>query len=284
MLPVRYALGPHAVQATTRQLSMEGAFIRSITPPRPGMRVALRVYFAEGRPEDFVAVVENRERPAQEPGGFWVRFELVTAQAREKLLVATGALPKGSKPVHHTPSGGVAAVRAPGLRQSQPGMPAVKPPVSPPPDGAGAEQRSAPDAVTPSSRQSRPGMQAVHAEAQAQTRAQGSRPELRATTRHAATLRTRFKTVAALREEVSHNISARGMFIQTDEAPPLREVVLVCIELPGEREPLEVLAEVMHVMKPAAATARQPAGVGVQFVQADDRFREALDRYLATHR
>lgn len=235
VLPVRWALGPHAVQATTRQLSPEGAFIRSTTPPRAGVRVAVRIYFAEGRPEELVGVVENRERPAQETGGFWVRFDLVTAQAREKILIATGALPKLPNPLHPTPSGGVAAVQAPGLR-SQPGT-------------AQAPRRS----------------------------------DLRATPRHTASLRTRFKTVAALREEVSHNISAGGMFIQTGEPPALREVVLVSIELPGERGPLEVLAEVMHVVKRAEATALLPAGVGVQFVQADDRFREQLDRYLATH-
>lgn len=241
VLPVRYALGPHAVQATTRQLSLERAFIRSITPPHPGLKVAIRIYFAEGKPEDFVAVVENRERPAQETGGFWARFELVTAQARERILVATGAMQSVSRPAHRTSSSGVAAVQAPGLRQTQAGTPALPAP---------------------------------H---------QGGRPELRGTVRRAATLRTRFKTVAALREEVSRNISAGGMFIQTEEAPPLREVVLLSIELPGEREPLEVAAEVMHVVKPADATALLPAGVGVQFVQADDRFRERLDRYLATH-
>jgi uncharacterized protein (TIGR02266 family) len=282
VLPVRYALGPHAVQATTRQLSVEGAFIRSMSPPRAGVRVAIRIYFAEGKPEEFVALVENRERPAQETGGFWVRFDLVSAQAREKILVATGALPKLPKP-GQTPSGGVAAVQAPGLRQTQPGMPAVKAPPRTPPLGMAAVQ-VAPDAVVPSPRQSYPGMQAVHAQAQAQRPAGRDRPDLRATTRHAAKLRTSFKTVAALREEVSHNISAGGMFIQTDEAPPLREVVLVSIALPGETEPLEVLAEVMHVVKPGQATAHLPAGVGVQFVQADDRFREKLDRYLAAHR
>jgi Tfp pilus assembly protein PilZ len=60
----------------------------------------------------------------------------------------------------------------------------------------------------------------------------------------------------------------------------------VSIELPpgasGERRPIEVQAEVVHRVTPdeAKATGR-PAGVGVQFVGADDSFRERLDAFLA---
>jgi uncharacterized protein (TIGR02266 family) len=271
---VRFALGPHAVQATTRQLLPQGVFIRSVAPPRAGLQVAVRVYFAEGKPEDFVGRVDPALAAIPDgETGFWVRFDLVTPQAREKILVASGALARPQRPLHHTPSGGVPAVQAPGLRHTPSnGVAAVQTPGlrHTPSNGVPAVQPFAPDAVVPSPRPA-PG-------------AQRSGTDLRATPRYAARLRTVFKTVAALREEFTHNISAGGLFIQTDTAPPLRQTVLVSLDLPGESEPLEVLAEVMHVVRPEQATAQLPAGVGVQFVQADDRFREKLDRYLATHR
>jgi type IV pilus assembly protein PilZ len=272
---------------------LHGCFIRSVTPPRAGVRVAVRIYFAEGKPEDFVGVVEQRDRPEGE-SGFWVRFDAVSAQARERLQVATGALPNLPKP-QHTPSGGVPAVHAPGLRHTPSGAVAAvgvqrtpsagvaaAPSAAPPKAPATGVPAVASDAVAPSPRQSYPLMGAVHA--QAAQEARRSRSDLRSTPRYAATLRTRFASVEALREEVSHNVSAGGMFIRTDRPPPLREVVRLSIELPGESVPLEVLAEVMHVVRPEQATAHLPAGVGVQFVQADDRFREQLDRYLATHK
>jgi type IV pilus assembly protein PilZ len=220
VLPVRFALGPRAIQATTRALEEGAAFIRSQSPPRAGLRAAVRLYFPQGSPEDLVATVEARQGPPGEEG-FWVRFESVSEQARRKIERVLGR-------------------------------------TSAPPPLRVAPARPAP--VRP------------------------SKEEQRCTPRVAARLPVRFKSVAALRQEVTLNVSAGGMFIQTDDPPPLRVGVVVSLELPGERAPLEVHAQVVHRITPAEVRpGGMPAGAGVQFVEADDHFRETLDRYLSSH-
>jgi uncharacterized protein (TIGR02266 family) len=229
VLPIRYAYGLGAVQATTRLLSAYGAFIRAHDPLRAGLRLSLRLYFPDGRPEELIGVVDPLGPRPEEESGFWVRFEAVPAQARERLAraLAGRAEPAPAEP-HQAPRPQVQTF-------------APRPPAQP------------------------------------------SHRDQRSTPRKAARLRTRFGSVAALREEVSHNVSAGGMFIATERPPALRELVLLQVELPGEEAPLEVLAEVMHVVGKEQATAQLPAGVGVQFVGAGDEFRERLDRYLARH-
>jgi uncharacterized protein (TIGR02266 family) len=105
---------------------------------------------------------------------------------------------------------------------------------------------------------------------------------LRSTQRVRASLRVSFQTAAELKKEISVNISAGGMFIRTDEPPQLRDVVKVSIELPGETKPIETEAQVVHrVTREEGRLTGRTAGVGVQFVEADDRFRETLDGWLA---
>ena len=50
VVPVRFAVGTQVVQATTGALSVECAFVRCLVPPRPGERIALRLYLARDNP------------------------------------------------------------------------------------------------------------------------------------------------------------------------------------------------------------------------------------------
>jgi uncharacterized protein (TIGR02266 family) len=108
--------------------------------------------------------------------------------------------------------------------------------------------------------------------------------DLRQLPRFPIRLRTRVRAALGPRLEFSVNISASGMFIASDQPPALREVVALSIDLPGEGAPLEVSAEVMHLVRPQQANKDWPAGYGVQFIHADDRFRERVDRLLAASR
>jgi uncharacterized protein (TIGR02266 family) len=230
VLPVRFAVGNKAFQVTTRALTLEGAFLRCSEPQRAGTSLALRIYFPAGSPFDVSGRVDERLGPSSE-AGFWVRFDLVAPQLREriaKLLGGSGPQAPGQAPAPaKVPKGGIPAART--------GV------------------------------------------------------EARCTARVEARLRVQFRTAAALRREMSVNISAGGLFIETDQPPPMRELVLVSIELPagssGEQRPIEVQAEIVHRVTPdqAKATGR-PAGVGVQFVGGDDSFRERLDAFLARSR
>ena len=73
------------------------------------------------------------------------------------------------------------------------------------------------------------------------------------------------------------NLSASGVFIETEMPPPLNQVVRVTLELPDGKPPAEVQGIVLHRLLPGSA---QPSGAGVQFTGADDAFRARLDAYL----
>jgi len=62
------------------------------------------------------------------------------------------------------------------------------------------------------------------------------------------------------------DISQGGMFIVTDESPPVLSEIEIELQLPeGHRIPLQ--ARVVHVIEPSqAAHARRDAGVGVEFI------------------
>ncbi len=72
------------------------------------------------------------------------------------------------------------------------------------------------------------------------------------------------------------NLSASGVFIQTDAPPDMDEIVQVILELPDGKPPAEVQGIVLH-----REVEREPKGAGVQFIGADDEFRKRLDAYLA---
>jgi uncharacterized protein (TIGR02266 family) len=73
------------------------------------------------------------------------------------------------------------------------------------------------------------------------------------------------------------NLSASGLFIETDTPPAVDEIVQVIVELPDGHAPAEVQGIVLHRVAPGTAAT---AGAGVQFIGADDAFRGRLDAYL----
>jgi uncharacterized protein (TIGR02266 family) len=109
-----------------------------------------------------------------------------------------------------------------------------------------------------------------------------SRPiDRRATARYAARFAVRFGTVDEFKREYAINISAGGVFIRTEAPPEMNSVIDVVLELP-DGDPVEVKALVVHRVSPEEAAGLQvEPGVGVQFVEGDDRFRERIDKYVA---
>jgi len=100
----------------------------------------------------------------------------------------------------------------------------------------------------------------------------------RAFPRHAARFAVRFATVQDFVLEYAANISAGGVFVHTQDPPALKTVVKVEMELPGAGGMVPARAVVVHRVTPEEAKARGTLpGMGVQFVDADDRFRERID-------
>jgi uncharacterized protein (TIGR02266 family) len=109
----------------------------------------------------------------------------------------------------------------------------------------------------------------------------------RSTVRVPAQLRVRFESLDAVTEQFTTDLSAGGMFVQSDQPPAYGSEVTLAIELPGEEKPIQCRALVVHRVSPEDArngdgsSARRISGVGIQFLDADDRFREQIDGYLA---
>ena len=97
VVPVRFALGAQALQATTGALGVDCAFVRCLVPPRPGERITLRFYLAGDNPVQVGATV--RRRTGRETGmGFWVDF-VPEKSAQSRIARALGIVEEGSRPM-----------------------------------------------------------------------------------------------------------------------------------------------------------------------------------------
>jgi type IV pilus assembly protein PilZ len=91
----------------------------------------------------------------------------------------------------------------------------------------------------------------------------------------------RFGNVQDFVLEYAANISAGGVFVQTENPPELHSVVTVTLELPDGGRPVEAKGLVVHrVSREDAKKRGTPPGAGVQFVDSSDEFRERIDRAI----
>ena len=104
----------------------------------------------------------------------------------------------------------------------------------------------------------------------------------RAFPRYNANFAIRFATVQDFVLEYAANISAGGVFVHTEQPPPLKTVVQVEMELPGSDSPVPARGLVVHrVTKEDAEQKGTLPGVGVQFMDADDEFRQRIEAAIA---
>ena len=103
----------------------------------------------------------------------------------------------------------------------------------------------------------------------------------RAFPRVEARFAVRFGNVQDFVLEYAANISAGGVFIQSENPPQLHSVVTVTMELPDGGKPVEAKGLVVHRVPLEEAKVRKtPPGAGVQFLDASDEFRERIDRAI----
>jgi uncharacterized protein (TIGR02266 family) len=103
----------------------------------------------------------------------------------------------------------------------------------------------------------------------------------RAFPRYQARFQVGWSTVQDFVLEYAANISAGGVFVETESPPELKSVVTVTLELPDGGAPVEAKGIVVHRVLPQDAKARHTApGAGVQFVDSTDEFRERIDRAI----
>jgi uncharacterized protein (TIGR02266 family) len=100
----------------------------------------------------------------------------------------------------------------------------------------------------------------------------------RAFPRYKARFAVRFATVQDFVLEYAANISAGGVFVHTEQPPPLKSIVQVEMELPGGGPPVPARGLVVHLVTRQDAEQRGTLpGMGVQFMDADDEFRKRID-------
>ncbi|MCA1829012.1 MAG: TIGR02266 family protein [Myxococcales bacterium] len=90
-------------------------------------------------------------------------------------------------------------------------------------------------------------------------------------------LQVRFRTSTEFVQEHAINLSRGGIFIRTDDPPPVDTAVEVELQLPDAGPVVSSAGIVVHRQMPGGV---KPPGVGVQFVDASDTFRERMDEYM----
>ncbi len=104
-------------------------------------------------------------------------------------------------------------------------------------------------------------------------------PDLRAFGRFKVRFSIRFRTAQEFVREHATNLSRGGIFIRSDDPPPVNSAVEVELQLPDGGAPVSSAGVVVHQVLPGG---KREAGAGVQFVDASDAFRDRIDRYMAS--
>jgi uncharacterized protein (TIGR02266 family) len=236
-------------------------------PPRVGTQVSLRIYLpGMAQAIEFAGII--REVEAGPEHGFWAEFVSGAPGAKEKLQgmlfpqrteleLPAGPVPIGA--IHPAKAAAVADEHAvvPSSRQvrTTPLLPTHVSRLAHAPPAAGAQAQSAEELADASNRRTFP--------------------------RFRARFGVRFASVQDFVLEYAANISAGGVFVVTDFPPAMNAVITVSMELPGAAEPVTCKAVVVHrVTKEQGQERGVPAGAGVQFIDADDAFRETIDRCI----
>jgi len=101
--------------------------------------------------------------------------------------------------------------------------------------------------------------------------------------RHAAQFQVDWAPIGELRTSYSVNVSSGGVFLQTNDPPQLGATLLMTIDLPGATAPVGVQGFVVQrtTREDARASPGRVPGVGIQFLDTTDAFRDALNHFLA---
>jgi type IV pilus assembly protein PilZ len=220
VFPIRVVAGSSIVQTTTREVSVDGVFVCSLRPPRPGTQISLKLYLP-GAPQAEEATAVVREWRSAPESGYWAEFDRPPQSLRDRITALLQRRARAAASGPPTPIGVMSLARKP-LDDPRRAFPRVD-----------------------------------------------------------ARFAVRFGNVQDFVLEYAANISAGGVFVQTENPPELHSVVTVILELPDGGKPVEAKGLVVHRVSSQDAKARgTPGGMGVQFVDASDEFRERIDRAI----
>jgi uncharacterized protein (TIGR02266 family) len=87
-------------------------------------------------------------------------------------------------------------------------------------------------------------------------------------------VRVNYSTVDELFSEFTRNVNEGGLFIETDNPPPVETRVAVQFQLPGGEEPVRARGRVAWVRPQGPG---EPAGMGVEFDGLDAAARDTIN-------
>lgn len=101
--------------------------------------------------------------------------------------------------------------------------------------------------------------------------------ERRIGTRHAIELSVEYKRLNTFFADYTRNISKGGTFIRTERPLDVATEFVFALTIRGLDEPLRLRGRVKWIVTPADATPGSPAGMGIEFMYANDGERRATE-------
>jgi type IV pilus assembly protein PilZ len=90
-------------------------------------------------------------------------------------------------------------------------------------------------------------------------------------------VRVDYKTVDELFSEFARNINEGGLFVETDNPPPLGASVALQFQIPGSNEPILVMGRVVRVCQ---GDHREGPGMGIEFENLDTQSRDLINELV----
>jgi len=107
-----------------------------------------------------------------------------------------------------------------------------------------------------------------------------SQTPLRGDPRIQKSLSLTYKDRQAFVNACTGNISAKGLFIRTDNPIASGESFMMKLQLPDVAEPLNILSQVAWSRRPGDEADKAPAGMGVKFLDMSVKDDQILRKYL----
>jgi type IV pilus assembly protein PilZ len=107
-----------------------------------------------------------------------------------------------------------------------------------------------------------------------------SQSSYRTESRQQKTVALTYKDHNSFAKAYTSNISGGGLFVKTDNPLLQGEKFLLFLNLPGQPEPIKIDCEVAWVRKKTPGDDKNPAGMGIKFLDLGPKERTILVRYI----
>jgi type IV pilus assembly protein PilZ len=98
--------------------------------------------------------------------------------------------------------------------------------------------------------------------------------------RAAIELKVEYQRLNTFFADYTKNISKGGTFIGTERPLPVGTEFVFALGLPGVEEPLRLRGRVIWTVSVAEATKSNPAGMGIEFIYADESERTRMEQLV----